>query len=251
MPKHRFADIIDAFGNNKTKGVTNMKKIIAILIALAAILSFAACGNNTGADETTTTTTEAPAAQLSGTLEEIASQVLAKTTKIEMALMDPMEVDFSDVEVAKTYIGIDPTDKVERAVFSEPMIGAIPYSMCLIKAKDGVDVEALKNEILEGVNYRKWICVAAEKVLVTNCGDTIMMVMSTEEIVDDVYNAFNTVASDAASEPITKAGEVNEEPPVEDGGIADMDVPADMPAYDGDMPAADGEMPAEDGIVLA
>ncbi len=204
-----------------------MKKIIAIILALAAILSFAACGNN--ADNETTTqapeTTQAPATELAGTLEEITEQIIEKTTTIEMMLAPATEVDFSDVEVAKTFIGVDPTDKIERAVFKEPMIGSIAFSLCLIDAKDGVDIEALKQEILDGVNFRKWICVAAEKVLVTNCGDKIMMVMSTQEIVDDVYNAFNAIAENTASKPITKDGEIMEEPPadgvviVDDGGI--------------------------------
>lgn len=204
-----------------------MKKIIAILLALAAILSFAACGNDADVEETPTTT-EAPAFQLEGTLEEISSKIIENTTKIEMTLYPPKSLELNEIEVVTTYIGIDPTDKVDSVVFTDPMIGSIPFSMCLVKAKDGVDIEALKNEILEGVNYRKWICVAAEKVLVSNCGDTIMMVMSTEEIVDDVYNAFSTVSSGNASQPITKAGEVSEEPPVDDG-IADMDQPAAMP----------------------
>lgn len=174
-----------------------MKKILAVILALAAVLSLAACNS---------------AVQLEGTLEEISKQVLDNTTTIEMMLGDTMEIDLADVDVAKYYIGVDPTDKVERAVFTEPMIGSIPFSLCLVKAAEGADVDALKNEILEGVDYRKWICVAAEKVLVTNCGDTILMIMSTEEIVDDVYNAFNTVAAEKAEEPVTKAGEVMEQP---------------------------------------
>ena len=206
-----------------------MKKIIAIILALAAILSLAACGGNTNSDETTTTT-QAPAAQLEGTLEEISSKILENTTKIEMMLGEPMAIDFSDVEVAKYYIGVDPTDKVEKAVFTEPMIGSIPFSMCLIEAKDGVDLEALKNEILDSINLRKWVCVSAEKAIVSNCGNTILMVMTTEEMADDVYNAFGIVASGNASPALTRAGEVNEEPPVD--GEADMDAPAAMPGED-------------------
>ena len=209
-----------------------MKKIIAVLLALAAILSFAACGNNETTD--TETTTLAPAYELTGTLEEIANQIIEKTTKIEMMLMPPTEVDFADVEAAKYYIGVDPTSKVSKAVFVEPAIGSIPFSMCIIEGAEGVRIEDLKNEILESVNYRKWVCVAAEKVLVSSCGNKILMVMSTEEIVDDVYSAFLSITQNAAAAPITKAGEVNEEPPVADGGIADMEIPADMPAYDGE-----------------
>ena len=203
-----------------------MKKIIAILLALAAILSLAACGGNTPAEDETTT--NAPAVQLEGTLEEISNKILENATTIEMMLAPPTPVDFADVEAAKYYIGVDPTDKVDSAVFTEPMIGSIPFSMVLIDAKDGVDIESLKNEVLESINLRKWVCVSAEKVIVSNCGDKILMIMSTEVIADDVYAAFNTVASGAASPALTRAGEVAEEPPV-DGGDAAIDEPAAMP----------------------
>ena len=209
-----------------------MKKVIAILLALVSILSFAACGNNADTETTTLapeTTTAAPAAQREGELTEIGSKIIENTSTIEYPLYEPKEMVLSDIEAAKSYIGVDPTDKVEKAVFVDPQIGVQPFSLCLVKPAEGVDVEALKNEILEGVNYRKWMCVAAEKVLVSNCGDTILMVMASEEIVDDVYNAFNIVASGNASPALTKAGEVQEEPPVDGGEDADMNAPAAMP----------------------
>ncbi len=217
-----------------------MKKILCLVLALSLVFAFAACSNNNEP--------EAPAFELTGTLEEIADSIYANTTTIEMAMGPAMEIDLTDVDGANYYLGVASTDSIERAVFSEPMIGSIAYSMCLVTAKEGADVEALKAEILEGVNYRKWLCVAAEKIAVTNCGNTILMVMAQEEIVDDVCNAFATITENNASAPLTRAGEVQEDIPV-DGGVADMDIPAEMPAFDGDTIGE--EIPAEDGIVLA
>ncbi len=206
-----------------TKGVNKMKKIICILLAFSLAFAFVACSKDGGETAETTEATTAAPVELTGTLEEIAGSMYEKTTTIEMMLMEPMEVDLTVPDTVKSFIGLDSAESVERAVFSEPMIGSIAYSMCLIKAKDGADIEALKAQILEGVNFRKWVCVAAEKVLVTNCGNTIMMVMSQEEIVDDVYNAFNSVANNAASSPLTKVGEIQEEYP-EGGMVAEDEV---------------------------
>ena len=155
-----------------------------------------------------------------------------------MMLGEPMEIDLADADAAKYYLGVSSVDSIERAVFSEPMIGSIAYSMCLVTAKEGADVEALKNDILNGVDYRKWMCVAAEKIVVANCGNTVIMVMGQEEVADDVYNAFNIVANGSASAPLTRAGEVQEEIP-EDGVIIEDA---------GDMPAAMPE--GEEGIIL-
>ena len=215
-----------------------MKKILCLVLAFAMALSLAACGGNTEP--------EVPAFALTGTLEEIAESIYANETATdEMAIAPAMEIALDDVDGLTYNLGVASADAIERAVISEPMIGSIAYSMCLVKAKADADIEALKAEILEGVNYRKWMCVAAEKVSVVNCGDTIMMVMAQEEIVDDVCAQFAAVAASQGGEvgaPLEKAGEVQEDIPAD--GVMDMDVPADMPAFDGE------EIPAEDGIML-
>lgn len=191
-----------------------MKKTLSILLAAVMLLSFAACsGNGSGNDTTTAGTTAAPstAPALSETLEEIADKIYKNATDFEISIMPATEIDLADADAVNYYLGVASADSIERAVFSEPMIGSIPYSMCLVKVKDGADKDALKQEILDGVNYRKWVCVAAEKILVADCGDVIMMVMSSEDNVEAIYNAFSAVCAGSASEPMTKAGETEED----------------------------------------
>ena len=200
-----------------------MKKILCLVLAFAMALSLAACGGNTEP--------EVPAFELTGTLEEIVDKIYENaTTTDEMAIMPATEIALDDVDGLTYNLGVASADAIERAVISEPMIGSIAYSLAIVKAKEGTDIEALKNEILGGVNYRKWLCVAAEKIAVASCGNVIMMVMASEEIVDSIVSAFTTVCEGNVSDVLTRAGEVQEDLPFGEP-IAD-DMPAAMPGED-------------------
>lgn len=201
-----------------------MKKILCLVLAFAMALSLAACGGNTEP--------EAPAFELTGTLEEIAEKIYENETATdEISIMPATEIALDDIDGLTYNLGVASADAIERAVISEPMIGSIAYSLALVKAKEGADIDALKNEILNGVNYRKWLCVAAEKIAVASCGDVILMIMASEEIVDAVVAGFSTVCEGNVSETLTRAGEVQEDIPLGDP-IEDMpidDTPAAMP----------------------
>ena len=83
-------------------------------------------------------------------------------------------------ETAEYYLGLKDLSQVEEAVASEAAIGSIPHSVCLVRAKDGVDVEALKEEIRTSVNPRKWICVGVERedIVMASQGNLILMVIN-------------------------------------------------------------------------
>lgn len=106
--------------------------------------------------------------------------------------------------IDKLYVGVNeddlpalitkevPTDMIEytigtkdidykEIVASEPVIGAMAYSIVVVKLNEGADVEAAKKLIKEKVDPRKWVCVDAEIVTVDNIGDTILLVMMDEK----------------------------------------------------------------------
>ena len=123
-----------------------MKKFLCLVLAFAMALSLAACGGNTEP--------EVPAFALTGTLEEISEKIYANETATdEMAIAPAMEIALDDVDGLTYNLGVASADAIERAVISEPMIGSIPYSLALVKAKEGADIDALKNEILDNEEY--------------------------------------------------------------------------------------------------
>ena len=111
-----------------------------------------------------------------------------------------MPVDLTDANSVKTFTGISSIDKIDCAVVSEPMVGAQAYSMVLVKVKDGVNANKIAEEMFEGINPRKWICVTAEKIYATSSGDIAFLVMSDNEIAKPVYENFKKLAQGIGAE---------------------------------------------------
>jgi len=151
-----------------------MKRIVALLMALVMVLSLAACGAG-GADNKT----------VSGTLPEIIDRIYenadldAETRDfVDSDVYGPVTMEI-DAESMIYYFGVEIPD-AEEAVFSEPMMNANPFSVCLVRVKDGTDVETLKKDIKANADPRKWICVGVEDsdVRVESIGNVVLLVMA-------------------------------------------------------------------------
>ena len=53
----------------------------------------------------------------------------------------------------------------------------------------------------------KWLCVTAEKVLVTNSDNTILLVMTNADVTGEMYNAFSEVMGGKLGEKLERNGE--------------------------------------------
>ena len=76
------------------------------------------------------------------------------------------------------FLGVEKLDFLE-GVACEPMMSSRAHSVCLVRLKDGADVEQVKRDIAANVNPQKWICVGVdpENVRVENIGDLVLLVM--------------------------------------------------------------------------
>ena len=108
-------------------------------------------------------------------LEGIMEQIYAGIEEVPMMVSNIVITD----ENAEYYLGLKNLDGIEEALASETMIGSIAHSVCLVRASEGTDVEALKEEIRTSVNPRKWICVGVDRdeVIVENRDNLILMVI--------------------------------------------------------------------------
>ena len=72
-----------------------------------------------------------------------------------------------------------------------------------------------KKEIFDNIDMRRWICVSAEKLYITNYENVIFLVMSSEEWAKPVYEEFKKYVENDIGKELEKTEEENIELPPE------------------------------------
>ena len=138
------------------------KKLTALLLALTLLFACAACGSgNSTADSGKT---------ISGTLPEIIDR-----------LYDTVDVDDEQRDFLKNSVGTVEIPKDQSAYyFGVENLDFEAFSVCLMRVKDGTDIDELKAEIRRSANPAKWICVDVNPndVRVESVGDLILLIMA-------------------------------------------------------------------------
>ena len=154
-----------------------MKKIFAMLLAVAMMFSLVACGGKTA--EPTTAPTEA-VAKVEGTMEELLNKVV-EIKPVEF-MGGTMPIDLTDKSEdglwnIKYNTGLDNADLITEAAVFGPMMGSMAFSMVMVRTAQGADVKAVAESMKTGIDPRKWICVEADDLQVVSYGDVVMLIM--------------------------------------------------------------------------
>ena len=154
-----------------------LKKLLICLTVVTAGIGLAACSaSSSGSSD-----------NLTGSAEKIMNEIYEQIPEDQRPMMLMNAV--IDSENAAYFLGTDDIDYKE-AVASEPAVSSIAYSVVMVRMNAGADIEKAKESIRNSVDPCKWVCVEAEKVEVLNRGDVILLIMSSEENVKNVKQAF-------------------------------------------------------------
>lgn len=156
-----------------------MKKHLALcLIFLFLCSALAACRK-----QPDPSATEGTSALTGMSLAQIVDAIYAQHP-MELPL-GTIDVDLSDNYAVKSYLGLDSSEKVAEAVASESMLGAQAYSLVLCRVKNPADAPAVAQQMRDGIDQRKWVCVMADDILVSSCGDVVMLVMISSQYAEN------------------------------------------------------------------
>ena len=142
-----------------------------------------------------------------------------KNNKSILPELETMKVDLKNIDEVTSYTGLKTNDSIESIVVSVPLITAQAYSVAIVKVKDNADVEKIKQEMLDNIDMRRWICVSAEQLYITNSGNVIFSVMADKDIAKAVYNDFKKYVNNNIGKELEKSN--NEK---------NIELPPEMPA---------------------
>ena len=142
-----------------------------------------------------------------------------KNNKDVLPELETMKVDIKNIDEVTSYTGLKTNDGIESIVVSEPLITSQAYSVAIVKVKDNADVEKIKQEMLDNIDMRRWICVSAEQLYITNSGNVIFSVMADKDVAKAVYNDFKKYVNNNIGKELEKSN--NEE---------NIELPSEMPA---------------------
>lgn len=169
-----------------------MKKLALALSVILCLAAFTACAPKTTTSTPNSTSASAPAAQpkVEGTLEEIMGKLYEgipedkAITTMDTPVTEEMSVSFTGVEMSE----------YKEALASDAMVNVTAHSVVLVRANSADEAAALATKIEEKADPRKWICAEAESKTVTQIGDVVLLVMTSEEIASTIVDNFKALA---------------------------------------------------------
>lgn len=192
------------------KKQTMITIIVIAIIAIIAIVGVVIVKNNNNTTKGGTSVKIESGKDMKSMLKSIYSE-----NKDVLPELETEEIDVSNSDLVTSYTGIQSTGNVESLVVLEPLMSSQAYSAVALKVKSNANIETVKEEILNNVDMRKWICVSAEKLYVTNYNNIIFFVMSDEDWATATYNSFKEYVGNEIGKELQKSGEEDIELPEE------------------------------------
>ena len=181
-----------------------MKKkqnILVIALILLAVISFGIIILVSGKENTSSLETTKDIIKM--------ISIINKDNKNVLPELETMKINVKNIDEVTSYTGLTSNDDIESIVVSVPLITAQAYSVAIVKVKDNADVEKIKQEMLDNIDMRRWICVSAEQLYITNSGNIIFSVMADKDVAKAVYNDFKKYVNNNIGKELEKSN--NEE----------------------------------------
>ncbi len=168
----------------KNKSVIIIFITLLVLVVIAGVIVFNGSKNESNLSSITLNS--------NSEIKKFINQVYDQIPKDDVMSVESVDIDLNDEYALNSYLGLQDKDKIKYAVASEPLMTSRAYSFVVASLKDGSNAQEVANEILNGVNPRKWICVEAEQTNVIFKDNVVVLVMTDKDLATSITNAVKT-----------------------------------------------------------
>lgn len=168
----------------KNKSVIIIFITLLVLVVIAGVIVFNGSKNESNLSSITLNS--------NSEIKKFINQVYDQIPKDDVMSVESVDIDLNDEYALNSYLGLQDKDKIKYAVASEPLMTSSAYSFVVASLKDGSNAQEVANEILNGVNPRKWICVEAEQTNVIFKDNVVVLVMTDKDLATSITNAVKT-----------------------------------------------------------
>ncbi len=176
--------------------------IISVLVIIAIIVGAVIAIQSSKKDNTDNN--KEVKLQTADDMVNMLNTIYSKET-VQLPQLETAVIDVTDEVQVATYTGLQSNENVEELVVSVPFINAQAYSVAVVKVKENADIEKMKQEMKDNIDMRRWICVSAEKLYITNYENVIFLVMSSEELAKPVYDEFKNFVGNKIGQELEKS----------------------------------------------
>ena len=162
-----------------------MKKLSLVLVCTLLLALFAGCGASSSSSA-------AAGGNIPGTLEEIMEKLYEGIDENNMPMVANTELTADNAE---SFVGV-PASDFKEGLSSDAMINAVAHSVCLLRAEDAAAAEELAKAVEENADPRKWICVEAESKIVDFSGDTVILIMTSADLAEQLHSGFTAAVAE-------------------------------------------------------
>lgn len=196
-----------------------MKKLALTLALIMAVAAFAGCSSapsssapssapssSAPASEPASEPSSEPASQPAseaepGSLEALMDQVLAAGDAEQIPMLMPADLNggakYTPLTEENSEYNLGVTrDRYADGIAAEAAMTSVPFSVCLVKANSAEEAEQLAADIEANADPRKWICVEAESKIVDFSGDTVILIMASADLAEQLHSGFTAAVAE-------------------------------------------------------
>lgn len=166
-----------------------MKKIIALIMVVVLMLTFAACGGNTNKEETPDVAIASPVELLNTVWASYADEEKfpvagGDMTEANMNMEGPGVYGLEDVEgfVAITHFPAESVAKIDSAATLMHMMNANTFTSAAYHVVDA-DMAALVTEVKDSILATRWMCGFPEKLVIVTVGEYMVSYFGNADLV--------------------------------------------------------------------